>query len=287
MSKALGQAFLAHQVRQLESGAASRGKPHRRGGPRRPQDVVGRSNNQSIHTQQTPGGRLTTNHAIPAIIVLDTSIFVHSLDQIKKWLSGERPERLVVPLEVLNTLDLSKRGESPLSAQARAASRFLEEQIGANPKIVLQDDKAIGEWPVETDESTITVPQWVKNTLACALWEMAKGDQSVAISVVEAGALGGEEAKIADRLQGHVIYEWARCARVPVLSIAEGRRQAWYSQERKEGRKKSDSKPRAVYTRHYGSSTGPSTTPLVEKPVEHIFPQSGVRLLARGEMLAP
>ena len=99
MSKALGQAFLAHQVRQLEAGAGPRGKPPRRGTPRRQLDVMGRDKSPQNQAQHTAAPRLMANQTIPSIIILDASVFVHSLDQIKKWLSAERPERLVVPLE--------------------------------------------------------------------------------------------------------------------------------------------------------------------------------------------
>lgn len=46
----------------------------------------------------------------------------------------------------LNTLDLLKKGTSPLAQRARAASRMLEQQVGANPRIKVQRDEAYVLW---------------------------------------------------------------------------------------------------------------------------------------------
>ncbi|EJT98085.1 hypothetical protein DACRYDRAFT_118855 [Dacryopinax primogenitus] len=79
-------------------------------------------------------------------IVLDSSVLVHSLGTVRKWCGEGRKEEVVVPLEALNTLDLLKKGSSPLAGSARAASRYLEDQVGINPRITVQGEEAYIPW---------------------------------------------------------------------------------------------------------------------------------------------
>ncbi|KZO91965.1 hypothetical protein CALVIDRAFT_567846 [Calocera viscosa TUFC12733] len=79
-------------------------------------------------------------------IVLDASVLMHSLGTVRKWCGEGRREEVVVPLEALNTLDLLKKGSSPLAGSARAASRYLEDQVGLNPRITVQSEDAYIPW---------------------------------------------------------------------------------------------------------------------------------------------
>jgi hypothetical protein len=79
----------------------------------------------------------------------------------------------------LNTLDLLKKGTTPLAQRARGASRILESQVGTNPRIQVQSDAAFVLWdnipfsevaPAEKADAN-TSPEWVRRTICCARWE--------------------------------------------------------------------------------------------------------------------
>ncbi|KAG5653674.1 hypothetical protein H0H81_011426 [Sphagnurus paluster] len=186
MSRALGAAFLNHQVEQLEksvNGPAS-GNWRRRqvsptvgnilppanGGGRRPPmapgiKVASREDSQSVRKARAPqGGGMP--RSVPQerrrsseeekddrksrkdadVVVVDASVLVHALYKLKKWCREGREEVIIVPLEALNTLDLLKKGTSALAQRARAASRVLEAQVGTNPRIRVQQDEAFVLW---------------------------------------------------------------------------------------------------------------------------------------------
>ncbi len=145
MSRALGAAFLGHQVEQLENRALA-GTPVRgsrgRGGRGRagaPADSQARGNqaNRGLRSGPRSGGGIgggSTPTAVPPrdqaqmerkrsftlhpdpdaepivpkerekavmanTIILDASILVHALGQVKRWCKDERKEILVIPLE--------------------------------------------------------------------------------------------------------------------------------------------------------------------------------------------
>lgn len=93
-----------------------------------------------------------------------------------------RVTRLLITTLALNTLDLLKKGTSPLAQRARAASRILEAQVGTNPRIRVQRDEAFVLWdqiPMkespsddETDSKAAPSPEWVRRTICCARWEI-------------------------------------------------------------------------------------------------------------------
>lgn len=146
------------------------------------------------------------------VVVVDASVLVHALGQVKKWCRDGREEVVIVPLEgqssslraflfghtdgdrrclaALNTLDLLKKGTSALAQRARAASRILEAQVGTNPRIRVQQDDAFVLWDtIPFKESTRpangansgaaaavgTSSEWVRRTICCARWEVEKG----------------------------------------------------------------------------------------------------------------
>ncbi|KAJ7112994.1 hypothetical protein C8R44DRAFT_234521 [Mycena epipterygia] len=226
MSRALGAAFLNHQVEQLEKSAASGNwrsrAPNPQSSPKRgPQP----GSNATIATTAKPAPRkknagvlIIPRDTPPAsvrrsmedekdadVVVVDASVLVHALHQVKKWCRDGRAEVVIVPLEALNTLDLLKKGTSALAQRARAASRILEAQVGTNPRIRVQQDDAFVPWdaipfsapcatpatsttaPTTTSESTTlrttspttapadvldASPEWVRRTVCCARWEL-------------------------------------------------------------------------------------------------------------------
>ncbi|TFK68932.1 hypothetical protein BDN72DRAFT_841239 [Pluteus cervinus] len=120
------------------------------------------------------------------IIVVDASVLVNALYQVKKWCRDGREEILIVPLEALNTLDLLKKGTSALAQRARAASRILEAQVGTNPRIRVQRDDAFVLWDKINFKETTELaddnsrypslpqpsPEWVRRTICCACYEI-------------------------------------------------------------------------------------------------------------------
>lgn len=81
----------------------------------------------------------------------------------------------------LNTLDLLKKGLTPLGSRARNASRILEAQVGTNPRIRVQQDDAYVLWDnldfkdIEDDAgnpAASTSPEWVRRVICCARWEL-------------------------------------------------------------------------------------------------------------------
>ncbi|KAF8626621.1 hypothetical protein AX15_004780 [Amanita polypyramis BW_CC] len=272
MSRALGAAFLSHQVEQLEKSVNARGgglgvaaatasgnwrerRYHGAGAVgggvsynyRAPPVHQGQGNKQgkrapaiastarsapaAVKTathQSLQGGGLTskgrdgpisrrkssdeerdrdrgTNTKVADIIVVDASVLVHALYQVKRWCKDGREEIIIVPLEALNTLDLLKKGTTSLAQRARAASRILESQVGTNKRIRVQRDEAFVYWdkiafvPVAEQDQTgpgngsgnengndaatkLSVspnqhsipppsPEWVRRTVCCAKWE--------------------------------------------------------------------------------------------------------------------
>ncbi|KAF7334492.1 PINc domain-containing protein [Mycena venus] len=278
MSRALGAAFLNHQVEQLEKSAASGNwrsrTPNAQSSPKRVQQP---GNNASIATAAKPAPRKKTGGVLviprdtpPAsvrrsmedekdadVVVVDASVLVHALHQVKRWCRDGREEVIIVPLEALNTLDLLKKGTSALAQRARAASRILEAQVGTNPRIRVQQDDAFIPWdaiPFSTPNATTAPtapaaaaaapaddpgasPEWVRRTVCCARWEVdeaAKGKGATAAAPPRTVCLvvlapdapplstadGGPLSKHEPRATGTLVAHWAARAGVTVLPVA-------------------------------------------------------------------
>ncbi|KAI0919946.1 hypothetical protein AcV5_001881 [Taiwanofungus camphoratus] len=204
MSRALGAAFLNHQVEQLEksvtnSGPGSGNWRERRHSPshngldnpsdgKRSRALHGakgpkkRDSERNGEITDTAGGEERVQRRDDArgqkdadVVVVDASVLVHALSQVKKWCRDGREEIVIVPLEALNTLDLLKKGMSSLAQRARAASRILEAQVGTNPRIRLQRDDAFVLWDSIFQDQSVTPtgsPEWVRRTICCARWEV-------------------------------------------------------------------------------------------------------------------
>ncbi|EGN97275.1 hypothetical protein SERLA73DRAFT_183951 [Serpula lacrymans var. lacrymans S7.3] len=215
MSRALGAAFLNHQVEQLEK-SVTRVPTAGSWRDRRQSPVdLGHTNKRGAinnNAKRLPSGGKTSKRAPGEVlekefgeirirrkssdesrgdkdadlVIVDASVLVHALHYVKKWCREGREEVVIVPLEALNTLDLLKKGTSPLAQRARSASRILEAQVGTNPRIRVQRDDAFVLWdnidfkdPVEEDKDKMSTPahlssspEWVRRTICCARWEV-------------------------------------------------------------------------------------------------------------------
>lgn len=270
MSRALGAAFLTHQVEQLEKSVSA--SP-----PRNNNSSYNHNHNSNWRDRQRShpstdskrgqfpvgGIRFTTTTTTPTtnqpykrdqkerpmaistgprkrggedthprkgggrekdadVIVVDASVLVNALGQLKKWCRDGQEEIIIVPLEglshalcclcnavddtrallpyltspALNTLDLLKKGSTPLAQRARTASRMLESQVGTNPRVRVQQDSAFVLWdqidfsddePLPSSPSTPTPapapppspsPEWVRRTICCARWEAEHVDSA-------------------------------------------------------------------------------------------------------------
>ncbi|GAA6001885.1 hypothetical protein JCM10207_002364 [Rhodosporidiobolus poonsookiae] len=166
--KALGAAFLAHQVSELEKSvdtlAFSRDpRLHGQGRGGR----VGRGGGRGGGTGGGQGGHRLGSRPLR---VVDASALVHALPVLKRWVR-EDAYQLVVPLSALSTLDLLKRAPAPLADHARLATLFLETQLNiarqiqsafagaeADARTRLRAQKAEEELPWSEVEKLFVVP---------------------------------------------------------------------------------------------------------------------------------
>ncbi|KAH9840599.1 uncharacterized protein C8Q71DRAFT_740219 [Rhodofomes roseus] len=214
MSRALGAAFLNHQVQQLEKTVGSGGENWRdrrtpnpqghnegkrpRGAPAKPARKRDGETTEIDEEKGRQGGGKAEKDA--DIIVVDASVLVHAIHQVKKWCREGREEIVIVPLEALNTLDLLKKGMSSLAQRARAASRVLEAQVGTNQRIRVQRDDAFVLWDevFENQAPPTGSPEWVRRTICCARWEVNHATDEVDASPVNAGPgkVGGMQPRV-------------------------------------------------------------------------------------------
>ena len=210
-----------------------------------------------------------------------------------------------------------------LAVRARAASRFLEEQVGSNQHVKLQEDRAHIPWvdlhislasatPAvgeaacagETQGSGSTdvvqvkenAPQWVQSILGSVAWEVQEyADKKVVLAVMDNLTASGNDAttdaqiRLEQRINGENILSWAFRLKVPVIKVAERALSdnAVLSNWQTAGRPpKQNTRPPPRNTGHSNKKRGGNTA-LVEKPPAPVMPAAGVRLLARGEQLAP
>ncbi|KXN84653.1 hypothetical protein AN958_12031 [Leucoagaricus sp. SymC.cos] len=369
MSRALGAAFLNHQVEQLEKSVSANSPssgnwrdrknttpnqfnaPPQYSGKRTPMapgiKIVHRKKGgdapsplakekpvvKEIHTRrpavneailsQPSGDKGEQGDKDADIIVVDASVLVHALYQIKKWSKDGRKEVIIVPLEALNTLDLLKKGTSPLAQRARAASRILEAQVGTNPRIRVQRDDAFVLWDQitmkdassadEADFKAAPSPEWVRRTICCTRWEIQNANTTInpagtlkladsndtSMAPVPLPAPSVPHAnKFEARSSGVLVAKWAEKAGIetlPVEPTLPGRGAGAGGDE--------DERPKRNHHSHHGpkgrrsSNTDHPHAPkacLVERPpavmamMEMVSqPSRVVRVLARGEKLEP
>ncbi|ORX41828.1 hypothetical protein BCR32DRAFT_271060 [Anaeromyces robustus] len=63
---------------------------------------------------------------IQPYIIIDENIIINDLPLLKKWVSSKTC-KIVIPLNVISTIDIQKHGNSKISSRAREAIRFLEQ----------------------------------------------------------------------------------------------------------------------------------------------------------------
>ncbi|SCV68433.1 BQ2448_554 [Microbotryum intermedium] len=143
LSKALGAAFLSHQVESLERSVNSLTfsrdgrllQPPRPTSTSRTAHVGSASNhrngpNAKGHSEPRSG----TNGAKRPIKVVDASVLVHALPVVKRWLRQDT-HQLVIPLQAFSTLDALKKAPAALRDLAHEATRFLESQLAIAQRI--------------------------------------------------------------------------------------------------------------------------------------------------------
>lgn len=203
------------------------------------------------------------------IVIVDASVLVNALGQIKKWCREGREEIVIIPLEALNTLDLLKKGNSALSQRARAASRTLEAQVGTNNRIRVQQDDAYVLWDkLSLPDGANASPEWVRRIVCCARYEVehptpkaaAAAEGGAALKVILAVAVPPAQApapavvpvsqeasmapvplpapvlsKYEPRTAGTLVAQWAARAGVEVLQVKPtppGARSSYEDEER-------------------------------------------------------
>ncbi|KAL1743211.1 hypothetical protein HDZ31DRAFT_65269 [Schizophyllum fasciatum] len=204
MSRALGAAFLNHQVQQLETAVTERGSNNNwrdrkstATSPRKGAPNAARRKGGDVE-RFAKGSRRSGDQGREKdadVVVVDASVLIHALGQVKKWCREGREEIVIIPLEALNTLDIIKKGNSALAMRARAASRVLEAQVGTNPRIRVQQDDAYVLWGTLglTDGPTAS-PEWVRRIICCARYESEhspspKADDSAPTKIILAVAI--------------------------------------------------------------------------------------------------
>ncbi|KIY71325.1 hypothetical protein CYLTODRAFT_419012 [Cylindrobasidium torrendii FP15055 ss-10] len=308
MSKALGAAFLNHQVEQLEKSVVTRQPQRRREAPKTPERQNDRKS-PTVRSSLNPSPRqnrvMTKKDA--DIVVVDASVLVHALEQMRKWCCNGREEIVIVPLEVLNTLDLLKHGSTALAQRAREASRLLEAQVGANPRIRVQHDGSYVPWDHITfacpGDDIEASPEWLRRTICSARWEHEHGAETLKTGnplevVIATCSTSAPPSLSAERASGTLVASWAKRASIKVCEIKAGqleharRVSGEHMQskrhsiiEDKPEPKKRDPRPRNKYNATHGHSRQERS--LVERPLPAVEPTKVIRVLARGEMLPP
>lgn len=223
MSRALGAAFLNHQVQQLEKtvhdvgpgnnnwrdrrqvqhdGRRHRGPPPKPVRKREGESMEARGEDKERSKQESGKTEKDAD-----VVVVDASVLVHAIHQVKKWCRDGREEIVIVPLEALNTLDLLKKGMSSLAQRARAASRILEAQVGTNSRIRVQRDDAFVVWDQVFDGQAppTASPEWVRRTICCARWEVNHAADEVDGDAANAGTAGPGKTSDAPAKQPRVV----------------------------------------------------------------------------------
>jgi hypothetical protein len=105
ISRALGQAFLSHQVRQLEQSADNQGKRQPRRNTKVIRDTANQNASTNERTQDHSNGeerglqRAHSSNTESPRVVVDASVLVHGLEQLRRWCSEQGSRRFIIPLE--------------------------------------------------------------------------------------------------------------------------------------------------------------------------------------------
>ncbi|CAG8482545.1 4492_t:CDS:10 [Funneliformis caledonium] len=88
--------------------------------------------------------------------VADISVFLNHLNSVKKWIAEEKCI-VIVPLDVIDSLDTIKKGNNKENARARDAIRFLDEQLDQQFSKAKQNESELFIRAQKTNEK---LPQW-------------------------------------------------------------------------------------------------------------------------------
>lgn len=143
MSRALGAAFLQHQVQQLERNLDDMSfrrdiyqAPHPRNQSSRTRQADSpRKIKMNSNTSQNPAGSSSFSRqerGPTQIKIIDTSILIFALPVLKRW-KAEGKYRIVIPLDVISTLDLLKTYPRPIRGLVRDATDWLDYQFQKQP----------------------------------------------------------------------------------------------------------------------------------------------------------
>ncbi|KAJ9108039.1 hypothetical protein QFC20_003608 [Naganishia adeliensis] len=228
LSKALGAAYLSHQIEQLEDRVTSNltlGGRGRGEGEDEEATVV----EETVDVAE----EINEDTHAETRLVLDTSALVFALPAITRLLRTGKAE-LIVPLETLRTLDLLKKGMHPYAVAARTATRFIETEqrrtragqgegeVGDDgwrkirPGLWIQRDHEQEHIGPASDETDVTTPPFIQSTLACALyfrkfWDLTSSQPVLAVAVPPEVKVPSEDpvARYAERADGRALREWA------------------------------------------------------------------------------
>lgn len=185
-----------------------------------------------------------------------------------------------------------------MATRARAASRFLEDQVGGTRSNVdLQQDNASLSWSTlesKLSEPQPTPPQWLRASLSAVAWEIEQGRKAVLavmdnITILSNKAADEGVGKLEREINGEMIQAWAGRLSIPVLKVAEralsdsSTAPAW--QQSSGPRRSTGGGNRSPRNTANNRHRGPGSGGMVEKPPAPILAPGGIRLLARGETL--
>ncbi|MBW0505890.1 hypothetical protein O181_045605 [Austropuccinia psidii MF-1] len=126
LSRALGAAFLKHQVQQLEKNlddlSFSRNNHQIR-------STKPNSSKKSNHSQNNKSNSALNppNHPRP-IKIIDTSVLIHALPILKKW-NRQGKFNIVIPLHAISELDFLKTSPPPIHGLVKDATCWLDQQF--------------------------------------------------------------------------------------------------------------------------------------------------------------
>ncbi|KAA1120833.1 hypothetical protein PGTUg99_024546 [Puccinia graminis f. sp. tritici] len=136
MSRALGAAFLQHKVQQLERNVDDLSFrrdlhqiPPRSHHPPANSNHSSRNQSKKKSSPQPDSTPSSSKPSSPAPIkVIDTSMLIHALPILKKWVREEK-FKIVIPLDVVSELDFLKTSPPPIHGLVREATCWLDKQF--------------------------------------------------------------------------------------------------------------------------------------------------------------
>ncbi|POW18995.1 hypothetical protein PSHT_05179 [Puccinia striiformis] len=141
MSRALGAAFLQHKVQQLEQNLDNLSfkrdlhyPPPTRNLHQSAHPQNNSNRNQSKKKTSVQSDPTTSiPSAPPPIKVIDTSMLIHALPILKKWVR-EAKYKIVIPLDVVSELDFLKTSSPPIHGLVREATSWLDRQFQSSSR---------------------------------------------------------------------------------------------------------------------------------------------------------